>query len=87
MLTVAQLVEKFLSTVEHTVLYQTTFYQQKVGTNFADKRRRLTKGRPNFSSERTDPVGLRWRKAAVTVNYRPVLSSERALQNNKPATI
>jgi hypothetical protein len=24
---------------------------------------------------------------AVTVNYRPVLSSERALQNNKPATV
>jgi hypothetical protein len=32
-------------------------------------------------------AGLRWRVPAVTVNYRPVLSSERALQNNKPATI
>jgi hypothetical protein len=30
---------------------------------------------------------LRWRGPAATVNYRPVLSSERALQNNKPATI
>jgi hypothetical protein len=30
---------------------------------------------------------LRWRGPAATVNYRPVLSSERALQNNKPATV
>jgi hypothetical protein len=30
-------------------------------------------------------AGLRWREPEVTVNYRPVLSSERALQNNKPA--
>jgi hypothetical protein len=29
-------------------------------------------------------AGLRWRGPAATVNYRPVLSSERALQNNKP---
>jgi hypothetical protein len=27
---------------------------------------------------------LRWRKPAATVNYRPVLSSVRALQNNNP---
>jgi hypothetical protein len=33
------------------------------------------------------PAGLRWRGAAVTVNYRPVLPSERELQNNKPATV
>jgi hypothetical protein len=26
---------------------------------------------------------LRWRGPAATVNYRPTLSSERALQNNK----
>jgi hypothetical protein len=32
-------------------------------------------------------AGLRWRGPAATVNYRPVLSSERALQNNKPATV
>jgi hypothetical protein len=31
-------------------------------------------------------AGLHWRGPAATVNYRPVLSSERALQNNKPAT-
>jgi hypothetical protein len=31
-------------------------------------------------------AGLRWRGLAATVNYRPVLSSERALQNNKLAT-
>jgi hypothetical protein len=30
---------------------------------------------------------LRQRGPAATVNYRPVLSSERALQNNKPATV
>jgi hypothetical protein len=30
--------------------------------------------------------GLPWRGTA-TVNYRPVLSSERELQNNKPATV
>jgi hypothetical protein len=29
-------------------------------------------------------AGLRWRGAAATVKYRPVFSSERALQNNKP---
>jgi hypothetical protein len=32
-------------------------------------------------------AGLRWRGSAATVNYRPVLSSERALQNNKPTTV
>jgi hypothetical protein len=33
------------------------------------------------------PVGIRPEWEAATVNYRPVLSSERALQNNKPATV
>jgi hypothetical protein len=33
------------------------------------------------------PAGLRWRGPAATVNYRLVLSSERALHNNKPATV
>jgi hypothetical protein len=28
--------------------------------------------------------GLRWQGQAATVNYRPILSSERASQNNKP---
>jgi hypothetical protein len=32
-------------------------------------------------------AGLRWRGPVATVNDRPVLSSERALQNNKPATV
>jgi hypothetical protein len=32
-------------------------------------------------------AGLPWGGPAATVNYRPVLSSERALQNNKPATV
>jgi hypothetical protein len=32
-------------------------------------------------------AGLRWRRPVATVNYRPVLSSERALQNNKLATV
>jgi hypothetical protein len=32
------------------------------------------------------PAGLPWREAA-TGSYRPVLSSERALQNNRPATV
>jgi hypothetical protein len=31
--------------------------------------------------------GLRWLGPAAIVNYRPVPSSEKALQNNKPATI
>jgi alanine racemase len=30
--------------------------------------------------------GLRWRGPVATVNYRPVLSLERALQKNKHAT-
>jgi hypothetical protein len=33
------------------------------------------------------PAGLRRREPAASVNYRPVISSERALQNNKPATV
>jgi hypothetical protein len=32
-------------------------------------------------------AGLRWRGPAATVNYRSVLSSERALQNDKPAIV
>jgi hypothetical protein len=32
-------------------------------------------------------VGLRWRGPAATVNYRPVLLSERALQNNQPTNV
>jgi hypothetical protein len=31
--------------------------------------------------------GLRWRGPTVALNYRPVLLSERALQNNNPATV
>jgi hypothetical protein len=31
--------------------------------------------------------GLRWRGSPAIVNYRPVLSSERALHNNKPTTV
>jgi hypothetical protein len=31
-------------------------------------------------------AGLRWWELAATVNYRPVFSSKRALQNNKPTT-
>jgi hypothetical protein len=38
------------------------------------------------SRETQTRVRLRWRGPAATVNYRPVLSSERALQSNKPAT-
>jgi hypothetical protein len=32
-------------------------------------------------------AGLRWRGPTLTINFRPVLSSERALQNNKPAPV
>jgi hypothetical protein len=50
-----------------------------------DYRLILTKDRPDLSSERVDPSGTALAKPAATVNYRLVLSSERALQNNKPA--
>jgi hypothetical protein len=43
-----------------------------------------TKDKPDPSSEKADPSGMHWRGPAATVNYRPVLLSERALQNNKP---
>jgi hypothetical protein len=43
----------------------------------------LTKHRPDLSSERADPGVDALARLAATVNYRPVLSSERALQNNK----
>jgi hypothetical protein len=33
------------------------------------------------------PAGLRWRGSEATVNFRTVLASERALQNNKPAIL
>jgi hypothetical protein len=39
------------------------------------------------SSWTQTPAGLSWRGPAAAVNYRPVLSSERALQDNKPATV
>jgi hypothetical protein len=45
---------------------------------------RDTKDRPDLSSERADSSGTALVRPAATVNYRPVLSSERALQNNKP---
>jgi hypothetical protein len=43
-----------------------------------------TKDRPDLSSERADLSGTALVRPAATVNYRPVLSSERTLQNNKP---
>jgi hypothetical protein len=48
-----------------------------------DYRLILTKDRPDLSSERQTLAWLCWREPAATVNYIPVLSSERALQNNK----
>jgi hypothetical protein len=48
--------------------------------------KRLTKDRPDLSPERVHPR-LRCQWPAATVNYRHVLSSERALQNNNPATV
>jgi hypothetical protein len=43
---------------------------------------RLNVGRKLTSTSTSE--GLLWRGPAATVNYRPVLSSERALRNNKP---
>jgi hypothetical protein len=45
----------------------------------------LTKDRPDLSSEKADPRTALGGPAAI-VNYRPDLSSEKVLQNNKPAT-
>jgi hypothetical protein len=42
------------------------------------------KDKPDLSSERADPSGTALARSAAIVNYRPVLSSEMALQNNKP---
>jgi hypothetical protein len=52
-----------------------------------DYRLILTKDRPDLSSERADPSVTALAIPVATINYRPVLSSERALQNNKPATV
>jgi hypothetical protein len=41
-----------------------------------------TKDKPDLSSERADPNGTALARPAATVNYRPVFSSERALQNH-----
>jgi hypothetical protein len=38
---------------------------------------------PNSRQRGQTLAGLRWPGPAATVNYRPILSSERALQNNK----
>jgi hypothetical protein len=35
----------------------------------------------------TEPSGTALARPAATVNYRSILSSERALQNNKPVTV
>jgi hypothetical protein len=48
-----------------------------------DYRLILTKDRPDLSSERADPSVTVLARPAATVNYKPVFSSERALQNNK----
>jgi hypothetical protein len=53
-------------------------------TDYRLIRTKDTKDRPDLSSERTDPSGTVLARPAATVNYRLVLSSERALQNNKP---
>jgi hypothetical protein len=42
-----------------------------------------TKEKPTSRQRGQTLAGLRWRGPAATVNYRPVLSSEMALQNNK----
>jgi hypothetical protein len=57
-----------------------------------DYRLILTKDIPDLSSERADQSGTALARPSTnsklaTVNYRPVLSSERALQNNKHATV
>jgi hypothetical protein len=57
-------------------MYILTDYRLIQGKDIKDK--------PILSSERATLAGLRWRGSAATVNYRPVLSSERALQNIKP---
>jgi hypothetical protein len=44
----------------------------------------LTKDRLDLSSERADPSGTELAKPVATVNYRPVFSSEGALQNTNP---
>jgi hypothetical protein len=44
----------------------------------------MTKDRPELSSEGAEPSVTALAKPAATVNYRPVLSSERELQRNKP---
>jgi hypothetical protein len=49
---------------------------------WTDTNKRMTKDRPDFSSERVDRSWMRWRGPATRVNYRPVL-----LQNNKSATV
>jgi hypothetical protein len=43
-----------------------------------------TKDKPNLSWGRAGRSGTALARTRRTVNYRPVLSSERALQNNKP---
>jgi hypothetical protein len=48
-----------------------------------DYRLILTKDRSDLSSERTDPSVTALARTAATVNYRSVLSSERALQHAK----
>jgi hypothetical protein len=52
-----------------------------------DYRLILTKDKPDLSPEMAYPSGTALARPAATVNYRPVLSPERELQNNKPAFV
>jgi hypothetical protein len=67
-----------------------TFFFRQIKLAILDILSRNTKNDFNDSLEilpRQIRAGLRWRGPAATVNYTPVLSSERVLQNNKPATV
>jgi hypothetical protein len=52
-----------------------------------DNRLILTNDRSDLLSEKADPSGTALARTAATVNCRPALSLERALLNNKPATV
>jgi hypothetical protein len=52
-------------------------------TDYRLKTKKLTKDRPVLSSERADPSVTALARPAATITYRPVLSSDRALQNNE----
>jgi hypothetical protein len=79
-----QVCRALLEDVWNLIIYQRSAVAVLLQSQIIDNLKNIIeKGRIFQSSD----WGLRWRGPAATVNYTPVLSSERVLQNNKQANL